>query len=145
MFRVPKEEDQGEMEIMCKAEPSLIYLISSQCEPRSRNWEATHQKCNNCKKHDDALCGPSYKKRDDPAVSELRNETTALDEHSVRDAEDQPRAPTPLSSRTVHTAGSVAKHLGQEHLLAYEKPNGKQKGTFAPDEPDELRKEADAL
>ena len=145
MFRVSKEEDQGKIGIMYKAEPSLIYLISSQCEPRNRNWETTHQKCNNCKKQDDAPCGPSYKKRDDPACSGLRNEITAHEEHSIRDTEDQPRVPTPLPSPTVHSARSAAKHRGQEPSLASEEPNGKQKRKFGFDDPDELRKEADSL
>ena len=124
------------------------YLIYSQCEPRSRNWEGTHQKCNNCKKQDETPCGPNWTKRDDPAFSGLPNEVSANEEHSIRDAEGRPRAPAPLPPRTIHSAGSVAEHRGQEPSLASEEPNGKQKRKFVsdkPDEPDELRKEANSL
>ena len=127
---------------MYKAEPSLTYLIYSQCEPRSRNWETTHQKCNNCQKHDDAPCGPSYKKRDDPACSGLQNEVSTHEEHSVRDAEDQPQAPTPLPSGTVPSAGSAANPRGQGSSPASEKPIGEQNRIFPSDKPDELREDA---
>ena len=91
-----EEEDKGKRDTyMSKAEPSLICLIIFQCTPSNRHWETTHQKCDNCKRHDDAPCGPSYKKRDDPALAEAPNKVTTHGEDTIRDAEDQPRAPTP--------------------------------------------------
>ena len=137
-----KEEDQSKIGIMHKAEPSLIYLIYSQCEPRNRNWETTHQKCNDCKKNDETRCGPSRKKRDDSTCSGLRDEASADEEHGIRDAEDRPRAHTPLPSRTAHSAGYVAGHRGQEPSLASGEPNSNQKRKSVSDEPDELREDA---
>ena len=144
MFRVSKKEDQGKIGIMHKAEPSLIYLIYSQCEPRSRDWETTHQKCNNCKKHVETPCGPSRKKQDDPGNSGLRNGVSAHEEHSIRDAEDRPRAPAPLLSRTVHSTESIGEHRGQEPSLAGREPNSNKKRESVSDEPDELRKDANS-
>ncbi len=91
-----EEEDKGKRDTyMSKAEPSVICLIILQCTPSNRNWETNHQKCDSCNRHGDAPCGPSYKKRDDPAFAESRNEVTTHEEDTIRDAGDQPRAPIP--------------------------------------------------
>ena len=103
-----KEEDKGKIR-MHKAELSLIHLIFSQCRgPPNR---PAHQKCDNCRSSG-ASCGPNYRKKDDPACSGLRNEATANQDDSIRDAEEQPQPPIPLSSRKVRNAGSVDRQDG---------------------------------
>lgn len=120
-----KEEDKGKIKTWTyKAELSLTYLIFSQCTPRNRRWETTQQKCDNCKKHDGAPFGPSYKKKDDPFCQE---------EDSIRDAEDQSQAPIIRPSHTVHSAGYCDRHNKDEISLVTEESNGQRKRKFASD------------
>lgn len=97
------------------------------CTPRNRHFEITHQKCDNCDKHDDVPCGPSYKKRDDPAFAKSRNEVTANEEDTIRDTEDQPRAPIPRPTSAVHSSASVDGHNRDQPPLVTEESSEQRK------------------
>lgn len=127
---------------MHKAETNLI----SQCTPHNRRWDETHQKCDDCKKHEDVPRGPNYKKKDDPAVSRLRNDVNAHGEDSVQDAEVHPRAPSLRPSRTVRSTADVDEHNGDKLSMVSEGSNSQKKRKFAYDKgSEELRQEASLL
>ena len=109
--------------------------------PRDR---PAYQKCDNCQKHDDAPCGPNYKKKDDPACSESPNEEIPHEEDSIEDAEGQPRVPNLQRSATCHDTVYINQSNANEPVLVSEESSGKRKRNYASDKDSgELQKDAD--
>ena len=117
-----------------------------QCTPHDRLWESTHEKCDNCKKNDGTPCGPNYKRRNDPAVSGLRNEVNSHEQDIIWDAGDGARAQIPQPSQTVRSTADIGEENTDELHKVSDESNGQRKRKLVSDkEVDELHGEAHTL